>query len=60
MPKWYCLLNGADPSFINSLTGSVCRAKCSNILQDINILEASDHDGKDGKDEEDNESDDQS
>jgi hypothetical protein len=27
-------LNGADPSFINSVTGSVCRAKCSNILQD--------------------------
>jgi hypothetical protein len=28
-------LNGADPSFMNSVTGSVCRAKCSNILQDI-------------------------
>ncbi len=28
------LLNGADPSFINSVTGSICRAKCSNILQD--------------------------
>ncbi len=26
----------------------------------VNILKASDHDGKDGKDEEDNESDDQS
>ena len=26
-------LNGADPSFMNSVTGSVCRAKCSNILQ---------------------------
>jgi hypothetical protein len=30
-------LNGADPSFINSVTGSICRAKCSNILQDILI-----------------------
>jgi hypothetical protein len=28
-------LNGADPSFMNSVTGSVCRAKCSNILQDV-------------------------
>ncbi len=27
-------LNGADPSFMNSVTGSICRAKCSNILQD--------------------------
>ncbi len=27
--------NGADLSFMNSVTGSVCRAKCSNILQDI-------------------------
>ncbi len=27
-------LNGADPSFMNSVTGFVCRAKCSNILQD--------------------------
>ncbi len=27
-------LNRADPSFMNSVTGSVCRAKCSNILQD--------------------------
>ncbi len=26
--------NGVDPSFMNSVTGSVCRAKCSNILQD--------------------------
>jgi hypothetical protein len=30
-------LNGADPSFMNSVTGSVCRAKCSNILQDTRI-----------------------
>ncbi len=28
-------LNGADLSFMNSVTGSICRAKCSNILQDI-------------------------
>jgi hypothetical protein len=27
-------LNGVDPSFMNSVTGSVCRAECSNILQD--------------------------
>jgi hypothetical protein len=27
-------LNGADPIFMNSVTGSVCGAKCSNILQD--------------------------
>ncbi len=24
-------LNGADLSFVNSVTGSACRAKCSNI-----------------------------
>ncbi len=28
-------LQRADTSFMNSVTGSVCRAKCSNILQDI-------------------------
>ncbi len=28
-------LQRADPSFMNSVTGFVCRAKCSNILQDI-------------------------
>jgi hypothetical protein len=27
-------LQRVDPSFINSVTGSVCRAKCSNILQE--------------------------
>jgi hypothetical protein len=31
-------LNGADPSFMNSVTGSVCRAKCSKILKDTNQL----------------------
>jgi hypothetical protein len=25
-------LNGADPSFMNSVTVSDCRAKCSNIV----------------------------
>jgi hypothetical protein len=30
-------LNGADLSFMNSVTGSVCRAKCSNIIQDKKI-----------------------
>ena len=28
-------LQRADLSFMNSVTGSVCRAVCSNILQDI-------------------------
>ncbi len=28
-------LQRADPSFMNSVTGSVCRAKCSNVLQDF-------------------------
>jgi hypothetical protein len=28
-------LKRADPSFMNSVTGSVCRAECSNTLQDI-------------------------
>jgi hypothetical protein len=27
-------MNGADQSFMNSVTGSIRRAKCSNILQD--------------------------
>ncbi len=27
-------LIGADPSFMNSDTGSVCRTTCSNVLQD--------------------------
>ncbi len=27
-------LQRVDLSFMNSVTGSVCRAKCSNILQD--------------------------
>ncbi len=33
-PKWRCLLNGVDPSCMNSINGSTCRAKCSNILHD--------------------------
>jgi hypothetical protein len=28
-------LNGVDPSCMNSITGSTCGAKCSNILHDI-------------------------
>ncbi len=28
-------LNGADPGCTNTITGSTCRAKCSNILHDI-------------------------
>jgi len=31
-------LNGANLSFIYSVTGSVCRAKCSNIVQDITVI----------------------
>jgi hypothetical protein len=31
-------LNGVDPSFKNSITGSTCRAKCSNILHDNPII----------------------
>ncbi len=27
-------LNGVDPSCMNLITGSACRAKCSNILHD--------------------------
>ncbi len=27
-------LNGVDPNCMNSITGSTCRAKCSNILHD--------------------------
>ncbi len=27
-------LNGVDPSCMNSITGSTCRAKCSNIFYD--------------------------
>ncbi len=27
-------LNGVDPGCMNSITGSTCRAKCSNILHD--------------------------
>jgi hypothetical protein len=30
-------LNGVDPGCMNPITGSTCRAKCSNILQDRNI-----------------------
>jgi hypothetical protein len=32
-------LNGVDPSCINSITGSPCRAKCSNILHDITYIQ---------------------
>jgi hypothetical protein len=28
-------LNGVDPGRMNPITGSTCRAKCSNILHDI-------------------------
>jgi hypothetical protein len=30
-------LNGVDPSCMNSITGSTCRAKCSNILHDLRL-----------------------
>jgi hypothetical protein len=31
-------LNGVDPGCMNSISGSTCRAKCSNILHDRGIL----------------------
>ncbi len=37
-------LNGADLSSMNSVTGSACRAKCSNILHDTMNLK---HEGFD-------------
>jgi len=30
-------LNGVDPGCMNSITGSTCSAKCSNILHDTNL-----------------------
>ncbi len=33
--KMVLSLNGEDPSCMNLITGSTCRAKCSNILHDI-------------------------
>jgi hypothetical protein len=35
VPKWHSILNRVDPSYVNSITGSDYRAKCSNILHDI-------------------------
>jgi hypothetical protein len=32
-------LNGVDLSCMNSITGSTCRAKCSNILHDTKMPE---------------------
>ncbi len=31
-------LNGVDLSCMNSITGSICRAKCSKILHDNYVL----------------------
>jgi hypothetical protein len=31
-------LNGEEMSFMNSVTGSACRAKCSDILQDTRVF----------------------
>jgi hypothetical protein len=31
-------LNGVDPGCMNPITGSTCRAKCSNILHDMLLL----------------------
>ncbi len=31
-------LNGGDLSCMNSITGSTCRAKCSNALHDTRML----------------------
>ncbi len=35
--KMVLSLNGVDPGCMNSITGSTCRAKCSNILHDVKI-----------------------
>jgi hypothetical protein len=35
--KMVLSLNGVDPGCMNSITGSTCRAKCSNILHDTLI-----------------------
>ncbi len=35
--KMALFLNGVDPSCMNSITGSTCRAKCSNILHDSHL-----------------------
>ncbi len=32
--KMVLFLNGVDPGCMNPITGSTCRAKCSNILND--------------------------
>jgi hypothetical protein len=31
-------LNGVDPGCMNPITGSTCKAKCSNILHDMLLL----------------------
>jgi hypothetical protein len=36
--KMVLSLNGVDPSCMNSITGSTCRAKYSNILHDTAIF----------------------
>ncbi len=37
--KMSLFLNGVDPGCMNSITGSTCRAKCSNILHDmLNVI----------------------
>jgi hypothetical protein len=36
--KMVLSLNGVDPSCMNSITGSACRAKCSNILHDTEFV----------------------
>jgi hypothetical protein len=33
--KMVLSLNGVDPGCMNPITGSTCRAKCSNVLNDI-------------------------
>ncbi len=36
--KMALYLNGVDPGCTNSINGSTCRAKCSNILHDTSYL----------------------
>jgi hypothetical protein len=36
--KMVLSLNGVDPGCMNPITGSTCRAKCSNTLHDSNMF----------------------
>jgi hypothetical protein len=38
--KMVLCLNGVDPGCMNPITGSTCRAKCSNILHDTSVFQS--------------------